>query len=131
MPRHVDEQWAIKAVKELTERQASERGKALEKYGKDALLPAGRPEFDVLDYMINELVGMIRYAQMNCERFKMMGKLIEELPKGIRALLRDAVLDARELESRAHTDAARFIEIQQRLKAAGLHLGLKEQRYGG
>jgi len=43
-----------KAMTELRERLDAERAKAVQKYGADALLPGGRPDYDVLDYAINE-----------------------------------------------------------------------------
>jgi hypothetical protein len=45
-------------------RQEREQIKAKEKYGEIALLPGGHPDYDILDYTINELVGLIRYGQM-------------------------------------------------------------------
>lgn len=45
-------------------RMGRERAKALAKYGEDALLPGGNPAYDILDYTINEVVGLHRYADM-------------------------------------------------------------------
>lgn len=52
-----------------------ERRKALvkraeKKYGPDALLPGGHPDRDVLDYLINELIGLPRYAEMVLARVR-------------------------------------------------------------
>lgn len=45
-------------------RITGEHVKALEKYGQVGLRMAGDPNRDILDYAINELVGLIRYAEM-------------------------------------------------------------------
>lgn len=54
---------------EIHQRQEGEKSKALEKYGPDALLPGGRPEFDILDFLINEVIGLRRYGEMVQHRF--------------------------------------------------------------
>lgn len=45
-------------------RMERERAKAIEKYGEIALLPGGHPDYDILDYAINEVVGLHRYGEM-------------------------------------------------------------------
>lgn len=53
-----------RAVARVREKKEQERAKALAKYGPEALAPGGRPEFDILDYLINEVIGLERYAEM-------------------------------------------------------------------
>lgn len=114
-------------IAEFTARQQAERAKALKKYGPDALLPAGRPDLDILDYAINELVGFIRYAQMIQARHEMMLDLMEDLPKKTRELLRDGISFARELEAFAARYGIDAVSLHQRLRKQGLHLGLPEK----
>lgn len=47
----------------------AERSKALEKYGPEAVQPGGRPEFDILDFSVREVVGLDRYGEMLENRF--------------------------------------------------------------
>ena len=59
-----------KAVRfDIELRKLKEESKAREKYGDAALAPGGRPEFDVLDFAINEVVGLDRYGEMLRHRF--------------------------------------------------------------
>lgn len=62
------------AAAEFTQRVQGERDKAIEKYGAQAVLPGGAPEREVHDYAINELVGLIRYAEM------IQARGVEKLP---------------------------------------------------
>lgn len=49
----------------VSERESAEQEKARAKYGEISLRPSGHPEYDVLDYAINEGVGLSgRYAEM-------------------------------------------------------------------
>lgn len=54
---------------ELQRRAEAERAKAERKYGAQALSPRGDESRDVLDYTINELAGLPRYAEMIEARF--------------------------------------------------------------
>ncbi len=49
---------------EYRDRQRRLNARAVTKYGQQAALPGGDPTREVLDYMINELVGIERYADM-------------------------------------------------------------------
>lgn len=51
-------------VDSFAAREAREREKAVRKYGEIALRPSGHPDYDVLDYVANELVGLVRYGEM-------------------------------------------------------------------
>jgi hypothetical protein len=74
---------------EWDQRRAQERKKALEKYGSDALLPGGRPSFDILDFAINEIVGLDRYGEMIENRFAhddelvTLGKILRHISNSI------------------------------------------------
>lgn len=114
-------------IAEFAARQQAEREKAVRKYGLNALLPAGHPDLDILDYAINELVGMIRYAQMIEARHEMMLDLMDDLPKKTRELLRDGISFARELEAFAARYGLDALSLQKKLKQAGLALGLSEK----
>lgn len=112
---------------EYEDRRAAEQAKAVRKYGDDALLPAGRPDLDIADYALNELVGLVRYAQMLEARHQMMLDVMEGLPRATRQALKETVAFARVLESQAGHLAFELIGLRQRLKARGLHLGLTEE----
>src|SRR5262245_1915210 len=81
----------------LAQRKAFEQDKARRKYGEIALQPSGHPEFDVLDYAINEVVGLVRYGEMIANRGKEMLGLMEELRPATRAVIRDSVVLGQEL----------------------------------
>lgn len=49
---------------EYNARRKREQEKALAKYGEAGLEPGGNPDLDVLDYTINEVVGLYRYGEM-------------------------------------------------------------------
>jgi len=108
-------------------RRKAEQEKALRKYGEDALLPAGKPGYDILDYCINELVGMVRYAQMIEARHQMMLDLMDDLPKKTREIIRDGISLARELETFAMRYGLDAEALHQKLRKQGLHLGLSEK----
>ena len=114
-------------IAEFEARIASEREKALAKYGSDALLPAGRPDLDVLDYAINELVGFLRYAQMLEARHELMLSVMDDLKPRTRELLRQGISFARELYAFAARYSIDAINLQQKLKRQGLMLGLSEK----
>lgn len=56
-------------------RKQQEQRKAERKYGQDGLEPGGHPDYDILDYAINEVVGLSRYAEMIRWRIRNMGPL--------------------------------------------------------
>lgn len=114
------------AAAEYAERRALERKKAVEKYGDVALAPAGHPDLDVIDYLINELVGLNRYSEMLEERCKMMEQLIRR--RDVRAACREGVSVARQIFASAGRQAIDLIAVHQALKAAGLKLGQTERR---
>ena len=60
------------STEEFERRLDREIEKAGRKYGVAALLPGGHPEKDVHDYAINELVGLVRYADMIEERLRLL-----------------------------------------------------------
>jgi len=109
---------------EYAERREREIAKAVRKYGDTALLPAGHPELDVIDYAINELVGFARYAEILEARFKMIEQLIRRREVG--RIARDGIGQARQLFAMSGQRAFDLIEIRQQLKAQGLHLGRTE-----
>lgn len=115
------------AVDEVKRRQADEREKAIRKYGEAALAPGGRPDFDVMDFAANELVGLIRYGEMIAARSKECLDLMEELPRGARPALKDAVALGKVISARGEALAVDLMAIRLALKAAGLHLGLTEK----
>lgn len=115
------------AIGEVARRQGDEREKAIRKYGEIALASGGRPDFDVMDFAANELVGLIRYGQMISARSKDCVDLMEELPRDARAALKDAVALGKVISARGEALAVELIAIRLALKAAGLHLGLTEK----
>lgn len=113
-------------IREYEARKAQEREKALRKYGPDALLPAGHPEWDLLDFAINELVGLVRYGEMLEARHEEMAAYLEEVPKGTVALCKDGVALSRELATLSSRYAFDLIALRRKLKGKGLALGLTE-----
>lgn len=113
-------------IAEFEERRAGERRKALAKYGETALVAEGRPDLDVLDYLINELIGLIRYGEMIEARHQLMLDIMEEQPKRTRELLKAGKDFAREIEAFGARYAFNAIDLHQKLKRQGLHLGLTE-----
>jgi hypothetical protein len=111
---------------ELAERQAKEKAKAVQKYGDDALLPAGRPDLDVHDYAVNELVGMIRYAEMLINRYQMMRREMTGLGPEQVVAIRNAEEWARELFVEMNYAALKAIRLRQTLRKSGLMLGAGE-----
>jgi len=114
-------------IEEFEARHEKERAKALRKYGPDALVPGGRPDYDVLDYTVGELVGLVRYGEMIEARHKQMLDLIEDLSPKQRVLLKHTVSLSRELSSFAARYAFDVIDVRQQLKKNGFYLGLTEE----
>lgn len=113
-------------IAEFAARKAGERAKALAKYGEAALVPEGRPDLDVLDYLTNELIGLIRYGEMIEARHQLMLDLMEDLPKRTREMLKAGKDFAREIEAFGARYAYNAIDLRQKLMKQGLHLGLTE-----
>lgn len=107
----------------VAERRDQEREKALRKYGETALLPAGRPDYDIFDYLLNELVGLERYGEMCAAR----AELIRDL-----AVARLGQLDFAEdlfhsIAAFGRMAAARVAAVRLILKDLGYSLGEPEQ----
>src|SRR6266700_1483395 len=86
------------ATLEYEDRKAGEHAKAVAKYGQEAAdAPSGNPAFDVMDFAINELVGLDRYGEMIAARARECLDLMEELPRGTRVVLRDAIVLGEEI----------------------------------
>lgn len=49
---------------EFNRRVNLEKEKAISKYGNDALLPKGNPNFNAIEYCLNEIIGLVRYSQI-------------------------------------------------------------------
>lgn len=111
---------------EYAARRAREVKKAREKYGEIALRPGGHPDYDIMDYLINELVGLGRYAEMLEHRCKEIGLLIRK--RDVRGPAREGIAIARQIFAAAGRQALDLIAVRQQLRAAGLHLGETERR---
>lgn len=112
-------------AQEFEDRYAGEMRKAADKYGEIALLPGGHPDKDVIDYAINELVGLVRYAEMIQYRCRL---LTTNDGGRINNAARAGIMTARELREQARMLGVELIDVRQRLKVAGLMLGEPEQR---
>lgn len=85
------------------------------KYGSVALLPSGHPDYDVLDYAINELAGFPRYIQMIRERLK---------EHHVLTFWGESTLTATELQ--AQEWAQHLITLRREVLAKGIQLGAPE-----
>lgn len=115
-----------RAFEEFARRVGGEVEKALQKYGEIALVPAGHPDYDIFDYLINELVGMQRYGEMVIARANLMQKLdvIDRATRdGLVAIGGDAMNTSVEL-------GIRLIMARQSMQDDGLMLGTPEKSYG-
>jgi hypothetical protein len=65
----IKEKYGTAVVLDMQIRKDREAAKALEKYGPSALQAGGRPEFDILDFACNEVIGFDRYGEMIQHRF--------------------------------------------------------------
>ena len=91
------------------------------KYGATATLPGGDPTRDVLDYCMNELAGIERYADMIKERLKPLGHSLHGARIDmIHRRLKWLVIDAK--RHFANLEQIRNIAIEQ-----GLDLGAQEE----
>lgn len=117
-----------RACQEYEARLEGERRKAREKYGEEAVTNlGGRPDVDVTDYLINELVGLNRYAEML--EFRMRA-LVSGHPKNkavVNAARRGVAL-ARQTFAHGGRLAVDLIAVRQELQDAGIGLGKPEVR---
>lgn len=111
---------------EFAARKEREKAKAVQKYGADALLPAGRPDLDITDYAINELVGLVRYGEMIQARGQMMLDLMDGLPRATREAIRLARNVGGEVSLVAEDMGVALIKVRRALKDKGLALGAGE-----
>ena len=105
-------------LSEFRARRAAERAKCIRKYGIDGLAPGGDPARDVIDYAINELVGLIRYAEMLEHRLKGLG-----LPE---TLADEAFSVCRQIAAAGSRHGLDLIDIHQKLIRRGISLGKPE-----
>lgn len=99
-------------------RRDRERKKAVAKYGAAGQAPGGDQKRDVIDYAINECLGLIRYSEMIEHRIRGYN-----LPDGLRE---EALSVCRQLASSGSRHGLDLIDVQQRLKRRGLRLGKAE-----
>lgn len=113
---HSDERSKA-AIDEFMQRMHVERVKGYEKYGKVAIEPGGHPDYDVLDYMINEVVGISdRYAEMLWNRSELFPSPEREMAREVATNMRDDVSEI----------ALHLIYIRQGLLLRGETLGKPE-----
>ena len=105
-------------LRDFRARRERERAKALQKYGLAGQLPGGDPSRDVIDYAINEEMGLQRYAAMIEERIRGYG-----LPE---TLLEEALSVCRQVSASASRHALDLIDLQQKLLRRGIELGAPE-----
>lgn len=114
-----------RALEEFARRTGGEAEKALEKYGDVALAPEGHPDYDIFDYLINELVGMRRYGEMTIARAELMFKL-GVLTKAERDNLNEIGTDC---VGTSIDLGVRLIMAHHSMKDKGLMLGTPEKTY--
>lgn len=95
--------------------------KAREKYGEISLLPGGNPEYDIIDYTINEVVGLHRYGEMLQARADEHEAWSPEARSNLREI--GAALRRFSLEY-----GHELIAVRQHLLVHGHHLGKAETR---
>jgi hypothetical protein len=106
-------------LRDFCARRDRERNKAMQKYGLEGLAPGGDPARDAFDYAINELVGMVRYAEM-CEA-RLRG--YADLPA---SFTDEAVAVCRAMSASASRHAFDLIAVRQKLQRRGVDLGKPE-----
>lgn len=104
---------------EFRQRRAQERAKAQQKYAAVGQLPGGDPARDVFDYAINELVGLLRYAEMMEHRLA----TYQDVPAH---QMDTAMAVCRQLSAAASRYAIDLIGVRQRLLKRGIVLGKAE-----
>lgn len=105
----------VAAEIEFAYRDAYQRTRAVEKYGAVAALPGGHPEYDVLDYAINEIAGLPRYLEMITERLREAG-----------ALTRDRTLLLQMITNQTALWGEHLIQMRHEVLAEGVALGTPE-----
>lgn len=101
-------------------RQGKLTKRAVEKYGPDAALPGGVPGYDVTDYMLNELAGLERYADMVEIRLSAVGQARPHLVLVLKRRLRW-------LREMAMEYGSILEHIRAEALAAGIRLGAEEE----
>jgi hypothetical protein len=105
-------------LRDFRTRRDRERAKAVAKYGAAGQAAAGDPDRDAFDYAINELVGLIRYAEMLEVRLRSYA-LSDTLKE-------NAVAVCRQVGASASRSALDLIDVRQRLQRRGVELGKAE-----
>jgi hypothetical protein len=113
---------AAEEAKEYDRRREIERIKAFEKYGELAALPGGHPDKDILDYVINEAVGLFRYGEMLRHRIQVAHQsgTIDKLTFG------DGLLAASHLMEQSYFLSVELIGLYAQLEEAGANSGSPE-----
>lgn len=105
-------------LRDFRARRNREVAKALQKYGLSGQMPGGDPERDAFDYAINELVGLLRYAEMLEHRLRGY-----DLPE---TLADEALSVCRQLAASASRHAFDVIDVRQKLLRRSIDLGRAE-----
>jgi hypothetical protein len=105
-------------LREFRARRNRERQKALQKYGLAGQAEGGDPKRDAFDYAINELVGLLRYAEMLEHRLRGYG-----LPE---TLADDALSVCRQMAASASRHGLDLVDVRQKLIRRGFKLGQPE-----
>ena len=116
------------------DRREKERRKAERKYPQGQG-PSGDLTFDIFDYAINEVVGLIRYAEMVRNRTAMLARQSDlrrphtvDRPKTVgRAHYIRADQIARDMESFGWEVGNKLVELRNDLLDAGASLGSTEE----
>ena len=112
-------------------RKASEQQKAIDKYGLDAILPGGDPDLDIIDYTLNEVVGLIRYGEMIQHRMRKLEKWLREEHKvSDHVFIPIGTLEdlAHDLQHLGEFYGAQIADARAALIEAGIDLGEPEHR---
>lgn len=108
----------------LTQRIENERKKARAKYRPEALAPGGHPEIDVIDYAINELVGLIRYGEMIQHRL-----IPERESSDMYMEIEKCVEVGADMITFGASVANKLIAAREALLLSGMNLGRPEEVY--
>lgn len=103
---------------ELAKRQDQVLNRAVEKYGAAGLLAGGHPDYDPIDYLINEIVGIPRYTDMILARLIESGADINNWDEWAEQL--------RVLRTESLGWAETLLSMQDYLSGKGMVLGSKE-----
>ncbi len=105
---------------EVDRRLKLEMDKALAKYGEAALAPGGHPDLNIADFMLNELVGLIRYGAMLEVRAQAWNPITRALAESV----------AQRCVRYARRDAENLARIVLALSRHGVEEGLLEAEMG-